>query len=167
MPIAAGLSVALLSVTVQTRFGGDPALAAWWWLALVGTVLGLIDSVHHRLPHSWLAILATGGLIVFGTVRPEALGRLLMASAVVLLLGLIVQWAMPNEVGFGDTLLLAALAPFWAWSGWSTVLTGLITSHLVLGGFAAVAWLAGMRGPGARIAAGPGLVLGGWLPLLA
>lgn len=167
MPIAVGTSLALLSATVHARFGGDPALVAWWWLSLVGSVLGLVDSVHHRLPHPWLAILSAGGLVVFATLRPEALGRLFAASVVVLLLGLIVQWMAPGKVGFGDTVLLVALTPYWAWSGWATVLTGLITSHLVLGVFAAVAWLAGMRGPNARIAAGPGLLLGAWVPLLA
>lgn len=167
MPVVAGASLALLSAAVQARFGGDPALAAWWWLAVVGVVLGLIDSVHHRLPHPWTAILLLGGMVVFGGLRPEVLPRLVAASVMVLAVGLLVQWAVPGHIGFGDTLLLVALTPYWAWSGWSAVLAGLITAHLVLGMFAAGAWLSGLRGPGVRIAAGPGLLLGAWLPLLA
>ncbi|MBK0870206.1 prepilin peptidase [Saccharopolyspora sp. HNM0986] len=133
---------------------------------MIGTVLALIDALHHRLPHPWLTILLAGGLVVFGTTRPELLPRLIAASLLVLALGLLVQWVIPGEVGFGDTLLLAALAPFWAWHGWPTVLTGLITAHLVLGSFAGLAWLLGLRERNTRIAAGPVLLLGAWIPLL-
>lgn len=167
LPTAAGAGLAVLSLTVHARFDGDPALAAWWWLAVGGAVLGLIDSMHHRLPHPWTASLLIGGLVVFGSLRPEVLPRLVAASVVVLLAGLLVQWALPGQIGFGDTLLLVAVTPYWAWTGWSTVLAGVITAHLMLGGFAGVAWLAGVRGSGTRIAAGPGLLLGAWLPLLA
>ncbi|MCX2729447.1 prepilin peptidase [Saccharopolyspora sp. NFXS83] len=167
IPAAAGAVLALLSVLVQVRFGADPALAAWWWLAVTGVVLALIDSLHHRLPHPWTASLLIGGLVIFGSVRPDALPRLVAASAVILLVGVLVQCVLPGQVGFGDTLLLVALAPYWAWSGWHTVLAGVITAHLVLGACAATAWLAGVRGPSARVAAGPGLLLGAWLPLLA
>ncbi|WP_338600489.1 hypothetical protein [Saccharopolyspora sp. SCSIO 74807] len=165
-PALIGAGMAMLSAAVHARFGADPAWAAWWWLAVIGAVLGLIDACHHRLPHPWLTILAIGGLAVFAVVRPELLGRLIAAALVVLAWGLLVQWAMPGEVGFGDTLLLAALAPFWAWHGWLTVLTGLIASHLVLGAFAGLAWLIGLRDPRMRIAAGPGLLLGAWIPLV-
>lgn len=166
VPAAVGMGLALLTATVSWRFDEEPVLAAWWWLAVVGAVLGLIDSLHHRLPFPWLAILLIGGLAVFGSHRPEALGRLLAASTLVLALGLVVQWLLPGEIGFGDTLLLTALAPFWVWHGWATVLTGLITSHVTLGVLAGLTWLAGLQGPGARVAAGPGLLLGAWIPLL-
>lgn len=166
MFVLVGMGVVVLSTAVSWRYSGDPALAAWWWLAVIGTVLGFIDSLHHRLPLPWLAILFTGGVMVFGMIRPELLGRLIAASLLVLALGLLVQWAIPGEVGFGDTLLLAALAPYWAWHGWSTVLTGVITSHLLLGLFAGLAWLAGARGTDSRIAAGPGLLVGAWVPFL-
>lgn len=166
-PVVAGAAVALLSAAVEARFAGDPTLAAWWWLAVVGTLLALIDSLHHRLPHLWTVSLLGGGLVVFTLVRPEALGRLVLASAAVFGLGLLVRQVVRGEVvGFGDTMLLTALAPYWAWHGWSTVLAGWVSAQLVLGGFAALGWLAGLRGPDARIAAGPGLVLGAWLALL-
>lgn len=166
MPVLIGTGMAVLSAAVHARFGADPAWAASWWLAVIGTVLGLIDAHHHRLPHPWLTILAIGGVTMLGVVRPDLIGRLIAASLLVLALGLLVQWLMPGEVGFGDTLLLAALAPFWAWHGWSTVLAGLIASHLMLGAFAGLAWLIGLRQRSTRIAAGPGLLLGAWIPLL-
>ncbi|WP_338596903.1 methyltransferase [Saccharopolyspora sp. SCSIO 74807] len=165
-PTLIGAGMAVLSAAVHARFAADPAWAAWWWLAVIGTVLGLIDTKHHRLPYPWLTILAIGGVTMLGAVRPELIGWLIGASLLVLALGLLVQWLMPSEVGFGDTLLLAALAPFWAWHGWTTVLTGLTTAHLMLGAFAGLAWLSRLREPSTRIAAGPGLLLGAWIPLL-
>lgn len=161
----------LLSAAVGWWFGESPVLAAWWWLAVVGSVLALIDSMHHRLPHPWLVILLLGGAVVFVVEvmtihQPRVVVRLVAASAVVLALGLLVQWLAPGQIGFGDTLLLTVMAPFWAWYGWSTVAAGLLCAHLVLGLLAGVAWIAGSRGPEARIAAGPGLLLGAWLPLL-
>lgn len=165
MPVLVGGVMALLSAAVEARFAGDPVRAAWWWLAVVGVLLGLVDSVHHRLPHPWTVSLLAGGLVVFTHSRPEVLGRLLAATAVVFGIGLLVQRVL-GEVGFGDTMLVTALAPYWAWHGWSTVLAGWVSAQLMLGGFAALAWLVGLRGPGTRIAAGPGLLLGAWLALL-
>jgi len=164
VPVVVGGAVALLSVAVEARFHGDVMLAAWWWLAVCGTLLGVVDSLHHRLPHAWTGSLLIGGLVVFTCARPEAVGRLLAACVVVFGLGLLAQKI--TRSGFGDTVLLTALAPYWAWHGWPTAAAGWVSAQLVLGGFAALGWLAGLRGPGARIAAGPGLLVGAWLVLV-
>ncbi|WP_406690705.1 hypothetical protein REH65_00220 [Saccharopolyspora sp. ID03-671] len=173
--LLAGLVVtcALVSIGVRVLFGDDPALPAWWWLGVIGVGLGAIDLHCHRLPRPWVLTLAAGGLTIFtfltvtGTGGLTPLLRSFGALLLVLAVGVGIYAAAPGWLGFGDVTLLSALASFWGWLGWRTVLWGLFLSLLVLGGVAAVAWLLGRRDEGSRIAAGPSIVLGGWIAIVS
>ncbi|WP_143121658.1 hypothetical protein [Saccharopolyspora antimicrobica] len=157
-----------LSVLIAYRFAGDPALPAWWWLAVTGVGLSLIDMTCHRLPHTWVLALATGGLAVFAILAMTeqagtGLVRALLAALVVFTGGLALFLALPDWMGFGDITTTAALAIYLGWIGWHAVLLGITASMLLLGGLAAQAWT---RTPNSRVAAGPSLLLGGWISIL-
>lgn len=171
----AGLVIicALVSMGVGVFFGRDPALLAWWWLGVIGVGLGAIDLHCHRLPRTWVLALVAGGVGVFAFLTATGSGGLTQllrsgeAVLLVLAVGSGIFAAAPGWLGFGDVTLLSALAAFWGWLGWRTVLWGLFLSLVVLGAVAAVAWLMGRRGEESRIAAGPSIVLGGWIAIVS
>lgn len=171
----AGLVVtcAFVSIGVGVFFGGDPALPAWWWLGVIGVGLSAIDLHCHRLPRTWVLALVAGGVVVFACLTVTGSGgltpllRSFGAVLLVLAVGAGIYASAPGWLGFGDVTLLSALAAFWGWLGWRTVLWGLFLSLVVLGAVAAVAWLMGRRGEESRIAAGPSIVLGGWIAIVS
>ncbi|QIZ37910.1 prepilin peptidase [Saccharopolyspora sp. ASAGF58] len=169
--IALATYLGMLSTLIASRFAGDPALPAWWWLAITGVALSLIDLACHRLPHTWVLAMAGGGLAVFTTVTATteptgtAMVRSLLAALVVFGTGIVVFLLIPNWMGFGDITTNAALASYWGWIGWHTVLIGLVSSILLLGITSALTWIR-LRDAAARIAAGPSLILGSWIGIL-
>ncbi|MEV5542051.1 hypothetical protein AB0L13_34985 [Saccharopolyspora shandongensis] len=160
-----------VSLAVGCRFATDPVFAAWWWWAICSVALVWIDVVCHRLPRPWVIALAAGGLVVF-TVHaitvgsPTALLRSISAGVLVLVVGSLVFWIAPGGLGYGDITLLAAISMYTGWIGWRTVLVGIAASLLVLGVLAGLAWATTLRARTARIAAGPSLILGGWIAVL-
>ncbi|MGW5646244.1 prepilin peptidase [Saccharopolyspora sp. NPDC003752] len=169
----AGFSAAggAVSLAVGCRFATDPVLAAWWWWAICSMALAWIDMACHRLPRPWVITLAAGGLVVFTdhaiTVSsPTALLRSLCAGVLVLTVGSLAYWIAPTGLGYGDITLLAAISVYTGWIGWRTVLVGIAASLLVLGGLAGLAWATTLRSGTERIAAGPSLILGGWITVL-
>ncbi|MGW5789226.1 prepilin peptidase [Saccharopolyspora sp. NPDC003752] len=169
----AGFSAAggAVSFAVGCRFATDPVLVAWWWWAICSVVLAWIDLSCHRLPRPWVITLAAGGIAVFTvhaiTVSSStALLRSFSAGVLVLAVGSLAYWLAPGGLGYGDITLLAAIALYTGWIGWRTVLVGIVASLLVLGGLGGLAWATTLRGRTARIAAGPSLILGGWLAVL-
>ncbi|WP_010310263.1 hypothetical protein [Saccharopolyspora spinosa] len=162
----------VVSLVVGCRFATDPALLAWWWLGITGAGLAVIDMACHRLPRAWVVTTAAGGLAVFAMLTitdPEngvALVRSLLAAVVVFAVGVLAYLVIPDWMGFGDVTLYGALALYWAWIGWHAVLRGITASFLLLGITAALAWIR-RRDSEARIAAGPSLILGGWIGVLS
>ncbi|SDY00955.1 leader peptidase (prepilin peptidase) / N-methyltransferase [Saccharopolyspora shandongensis] len=169
----AGFSAADGAVTlaVGCRFATDPVLAAWWWWALCSVALAWIDLSCHRLPRPWVIALAAGGVVMFTihaiTVSsPAALLRSVSAGVLVLAVGSLAYWIAPGGLGYGDITLLAAISIYTGWIGWRTVLVGIAAALLVLGILAGLAWATTLRARTARIAAGPCLILGGWIAVL-
>ncbi|MGW1680096.1 prepilin peptidase [Saccharopolyspora sp. NPDC002376] len=167
-----GLSVltGTLSVLIAHRFADDPALPAWWWLAITGLGLSLIDVSCHRLPHTWVLAMAVGGLAVFGLLTVTEPTSTAVAHSVLTALtvfggGLVLFLAIPGWMGFGDVTTTAALALYWGWIGWRAVLLGFVASMLVLGIVASQVWIR-TRDSSIRAAAGPSLVLGSWISIL-
>lgn len=161
-------AVALMAVCV--RWARDPALAAFWWLALTGLALSMIDTALHRLPHPWVLAMACGGLAAFTLASAASghwwpLGRAVTAGVVVLAMGIVAHVVLAGHLGGGDITLTAALAVFSGWVGWQAVLFGVLAGVVVLGLCAGWVWLAtGHRSR--RIPAGPSLIAGTWISLL-
>ncbi|WP_168587599.1 hypothetical protein [Saccharopolyspora sp. ASAGF58] len=161
----------VVSLGVGCRFATDPALPAWWWLGITGTALSVIDVSCRRLPRAWVVTTAAGGFAVFAvlTVTDPANGvalvRSLLAAVVVFAVGVLAYLVIPYWMGFGDVTLYGALALYWGWIGWHAVFRGITASLLLLGITAALAWIR-HRDSKARIAAGPSLILGGWIGVL-
>ncbi|WP_170301692.1 prepilin peptidase [Saccharopolyspora hirsuta] len=167
-----GLAVltSVLSVLIAYRFAEDPVLPAWWWLAVTGLGLALIDVSYHRLPHTWVLAMAAGGLTVFvsrAITEPASTGlvRSLLAALAVFAGGLVLFLAVPGWMGFGDLTTATVLALYWGQVGWPAVLLGVIASTLLLGVVAAQVWVR-TRDHSSRLAAGPSLILGGWISIL-
>jgi leader peptidase (prepilin peptidase) / N-methyltransferase len=163
------ITVAVL-MAVCVRWAGDPALVAWWWLALTGLALTVIDTAQHRLPHPWVLAMACGGLGGFTLASANSgrwwpLGRACTAGVVVLAVGIVLHVVLAGHLGGGDVTLTAALAVFLGWLSWQAVLFGVLAGVVVLGLCAGWVWLStGHRS--CRIPAGPSLIAGTWISLL-
>ncbi|MFJ1757653.1 prepilin peptidase [Kitasatospora sp. NPDC088134] len=121
---------------------GGWLMAAQMWFALIGSVLVLVDITAHRLPDHLtaaaslgLAVLLTGATFAGqpGSIAARALGG--AAAVGVLFFGAVLAGA----VAFGDFKLSPALGMLLAWTGWRSVVAGLVLSVLlapvlVLGG---------------------------------
>lgn len=168
--VAVVLVTEAASMTVCVRWAGDPALSAWWWLALTSLPLIVIDCARHRLPHRWVLAMAIGGLGVFIVACAESghwwpLGRAIAAGLVALAGGIVLRVVAAGHLGGGDVTLTAALAVFLGWQRWQAVLFGVLAGALLLGLHAGWVWLATGR-RSRRIAAGPSLIAGTWISLV-
>lgn len=149
-------------------FAGSDVLAAWWWLSITGTALVTIDLHQHRLPHRWMLLTASGGIGAFvvdaiGSNDATCLLRSATAGTLVLGGGVVIGNLFPSGPGMGDYMLLSTVALYAGWISWTTVTMSLFVSLLLFGLVAAGSWLFGYRAAQTSIAAGPSLLLGGWL----
>jgi leader peptidase (prepilin peptidase)/N-methyltransferase len=163
-PRQAATAGTALALGVLAGLARQPAFV---WLALCATPLVVIDLEHHRLPDRLVLSAGIGGALLLAL--PGDWGRwagaLLGAAAVLAALAVL---SLVGHFGFGDVKLGAALGLYLGWSGWSSVLDGLVLGF-VLGGAAALGLLmAGRAGRKTAIAFGPWLTLGALLaPLIA
>lgn len=162
--LAAGglLGVALIYVVQMVPAVMAPVSA---WLVILGFLLALIDWSCHRLPHSLVGVLLTGGLVQFGVIalvqRDAApLVRAGAASVVVFAVGLVIYLRLRATLGFGDVTLAAASAAYLGWFDWRHVLFGLVAG-LALAAVTTLALLAFRRiQRGDQVALGPALIAG-------
>ena len=168
LPVAAGTSVltGLLFAATAQRFGADPALPAFLYLAAVGVTLSLVDLRSHRLPNaltlpSYPIAAALLGMAAVAGSGSGSLGRALLGGAAsYLLLLLAVRVATPRGVGFGDVKLAGVLGMYGGWLGWSAWTLSLLTASLYAGAVGVVLLAAGQAGLRSRVAMGPYLVAG-------
>ena len=159
LPAAAGTSVltGLLFAATAQRFGADPALPAFLYLAAVGVTLSLVDLRSHRLPNALtlpsypIAAALLGAAAVAGS-GSGSLGRALLGGAASYLLLLALRLATPRGVGFGDVKLAGVLGMYGGWLGWSAWTLSLLTASLYAGVVGVVLLASGRAGPGRRVA---------------
>ncbi|QGK70289.1 hypothetical protein GIY23_12825 [Allosaccharopolyspora coralli] len=166
--VAMALVCGGVSAAVGWGFTGDPAVVAWWWLAIHSVGLSVVDLVSHRLPRPWVVMTAQGGLLVFLVVTSQSgdVGPLLRAMAAcmaVFAVGLVWHDFAGSDLGFGDVTVFAVVAFYCGWLGWRAVAIGLGAGVLLLGAVAAVLWAVGVCDRTSRIAAGPCLLAGPWV----
>lgn len=149
-----------------------PAAPAYLYLAAAGVALALIDVGSHRLPdaivlpsYPVLLLLLTGASTVSGDW--VALLRGLAAGAVSLAVYLVIWFAHPAGIGFGDVKLAGLLGMALGYLSWAALAVGTFVAFAV-GGLVGILLLAATaRGRKTAIAFGPFMVTGVWVALLA
>ena len=159
------LASAGLFAVMALRFGFDPVLPAFLYLAAVGLALALIDLDCKRLPDALtlpsypivaalLALAAAFGSDSGSFVR-ALLGGLAMYAVYFAL-----AFAYPAGMGFGDVKLSGVLGMGTAWLGWGAWTVGLFLGFLFGGLFGVGLLLARRGGRKTAVPFGPFMLLG-------
>lgn len=165
------LGTGALFVVMALRFGLDPVLPAYLYLAAVGVALALIDLDHKRLPDALtlpsypVAAVLLGVAAVAGS-DSGSWPRALLGGAAMYAVYFLLCFAYPAGMGFGDVKLAGVLGVYTGWLGWGSWAVGLFLGFF-LGGLFGIALIAARRG-GRKSAVpfGPFMLLGVLLAVL-
>ncbi len=169
-PVVEAGTAALFAV-MALRFGFDPVLPAYLYLAAVGLALALIDLDCKRLPDALtlpsypVAAVLLGLAALLGSDSGDFVKALLGGAAMfAVYFGL--AFAYPAGMGFGDVKLAGVLGMYIAWLGWGSWAVGLFLGFF-LGGVFGIALIAVKRG-GRKTAVpfGPFMLLGALIAVL-
>ncbi len=166
------LLCAALFVVMALRFGPDPVLPAYLYLAAVGLALALIDLDCKRLPNALTlpSYPVVAGLLALAALLGSDSGDLVRA-----LLGGLAMYAFyfglcfayPAGMGFGDVKLAGVLGMATAWLGWGVWAVGLFLGFLAGGVFGVGLILARRGGRKTAVPFGPFMLLGALVAVLA
>ncbi len=144
------VATSALFVVMALRFGPDPVLPAYLYLAAVGLALAVIDLDCKRLPNALTLPSYPVVVVLLGaaTLSGSESGDLVRA-----LLGGVAMYALyyglcaisPAGMGFGDVKLAGVLGMYTAWSGWGAWAVGVFLGFF-LGGIFGVLVIATQRG---------------------
>lgn len=164
--VAAGLITVVAVVAMGLRFGAQPVLPAYCYLAAVSVALAVIDARCQRLPDALtlpsypVALIALGVAAAF---TPDGWRHLLSALA-----GLAACWLVflaqalvyPAGIGWGDVKLSGLAGAYLGWLGLHAVIDGVVLGYL-LALVAGAGLLIARRATGrTRLAFGPYLLAG-------
>ena len=163
---------AVLFVVMALRFGLDPVLPAYLYVAAVGLALALIDLDCKRLPDALtlpsypVAAVLLGVAALAGSDSGSFL-RALLGGLAMFAVYFALCFAYPAGRGFGDVKLAGVLGMYMAWLGWGAWGVGLFLGFL-LGGVFGIALIAVKKG-GRKTAVpfGPFMLLGALIAILA
>jgi len=162
----------VLFVVMALRFGLDPVLPAYLYLAAVGLALALIDLDCKRLPDALtlpsypVAAVLLGVAALAGSDSGSWL-RALLGGAAMYAVYFALCFAYPAGMGFGDVKLAGVLGMYTAWLGWGAWAVGLFLGF-ALGGVFGIALIALKKG-GRKTAVpfGPFMLAGVLIAVLA
>ena len=166
------LGTAVLFAVMALRFGLDPVLPAYLYLAAVGLALALIDLDCKRLPDALTlpsypiaaALLAVAALA--GSDSGE-LVRALLGGLAMFALYFALCFAYPAGMGFGDVKLAGVLGLYTAWLGWGAWVVGLFLGFLAGGLWGVGLLLARKGGRKTAVPFGPFMLVGVLVAVLA
>jgi leader peptidase (prepilin peptidase) / N-methyltransferase len=170
-PMAIELTTAAIIALLLVRFGGQPAVAAFAYLAVIGVALTQIDIAVQRLPDR-LTLPAYPALVVLLAVAAAAqdnwsafaralLGALAIGAGYVLL-GL----ASRGQLGGGDIKLAGLTGLVLGWLSWHTLIAGACAGFLLAGLISAVLLVTRRISRRNPISFGPYLLGGALLAML-
>jgi leader peptidase (prepilin peptidase)/N-methyltransferase len=128
-PLAIELLTASVIALLLARFGGQPAVAAFGYLAIVGVALSQIDSAVQRLPDR-LTLPAYPALILLLAVAAaitgdwSGFGRALLGGLATAAGYLALAVLSRGQVGGGDIKLAGLTGLVLGWLGWHTLIAG-------------------------------------------
>ena len=168
---AVELLTAALFAVMALRFGADPVLPAYLYLAAAGVALAVIDLDHKRLPDaltlpSYPVVTVLLGLAAL-LGSDGSWVRAVLGGAAMFAVYFALCFAYPAGMGFGDVKLSGVLGLSTAWLGWGAWSVALFCGFL-FGGVFGVALIALRRG-GRKTAVpfGPFMLLGALVAVLA
>jgi leader peptidase (prepilin peptidase)/N-methyltransferase len=161
-----------LFVVMLLRFGVDPVLPAYLYLAAIGIALALIDIDVKRLPDALTlpsypvaAVLLAVGSAGHGDV--DSLVRAALGGAAMFAVYFALCFAYPAGMGFGDVKLSGLLGLYTAWLGWDVWAAGLLLGFFLGGLFGVALVLARRAGRKTAVPFGPFMLLGALVAILA
>lgn len=169
-PLVEAACGALFAV-MALRFGAEPELPAYLYLAAVGLALAMIDVDTLRLPDALtlpsygVAAVLLGGAALVGGDGDAALRALLGAVA----LGAFyfaLLFAYPAGMGFGDVKLAPVLGAYLGWIGWGVLAVGAFLGFLYGGVVGIAAMLLGRAGRKSKLPFGPFMLAGALTAIL-
>ena len=165
------LGTGVLFAVMGLRFGLDPVLPAYLYLAAVGLALALIDLDTRRLPdvltlpsYPVAAVLLGGAAFVqrdAGPVLGAALGGAAMYA-----LYFALWFAYPGGMGFGDVKLAGVLGMYTGWLGAGAWAVGLFLGFFLGGAFGIALIVAKRGGRKTAVPFGPFMLLGALVAVL-
>jgi len=166
------LGTAVLFVVLALRFGLDPVLPAYLYLAAVGLALALIDLDCKRLPDALTlpsypvaaALLALAAAL--GSDSGE-LVRALLGGLAMYALYFALCFAYPAGMGFGDVKLAGVLGMYTGWLGWGAWTVGVFLGFLAGGLWGVGLVLLRRGGRKTAVPFGPFMLLGVLAAVLA
>jgi leader peptidase (prepilin peptidase)/N-methyltransferase len=167
-----GTGVAFALLTWWAAAHAELAVApAWCYLAAVGIALAMIDLDTHRLPnvivlpsYAVLAVLLTIASIADG--HPAELGRALLGMLALAAFFLVVRFAYPKGMGWGDVKLAGLLGLALGYVSWAALVIGGFAGF-ALGAVVGVAVIAAGHGNRKSVLPfGPFMIIGAFLGLL-
>jgi leader peptidase (prepilin peptidase)/N-methyltransferase len=171
-PLVIELVCAAVLAVLLARFGGQPAVAAFGFLAVIGVALAQVDAAVQRLPDrltlpAYPALVLLLGIAALLDRDPAALVRALLAGLALAAGYLLLSLVSGGQLGGGDVKLAGLLGLALGWAGWSEVVTG-ASLGFILAAITSVALLAARRiSRRAVISFGPYMLSGAFLAILA
>jgi leader peptidase (prepilin peptidase)/N-methyltransferase len=170
-PLVEALCGVLFAV-LALRFGADPVLPAYLYLAAVGLALALIDLDTRRLPDvlTLPSYVVVAGLLAVGAALGSDSGdllRALLGGAAMYAVYFALCFAYPAGMGFGDVKLAGVLGMATAWAGWGAWGVGLFGGFLFGGVFGVALLASGRGGRKSAVPYGPFLLAGALVAVLA
>jgi leader peptidase (prepilin peptidase)/N-methyltransferase len=159
------LTTAALFVVMALRFGLDPVLPAYLYLAAVGLALAVIDLDCKRLPDKLtlpsypVAAALLGIAALAGSDSGDPL-RALIGGAAMYAIYFALCFAYPAGMGFGDVKLAGVLGLYTAWIGWGAWAVGLFLGFFLGGVFGFLLILVRRGGRKTAVPFGPFMLLG-------
>lgn len=159
------LSTGVLFAVLAARFGTQPALPAFLYLAAVGIALAVIDVDVRRLPDaltlpSYPVAVALLGLAALARPGDGSWPRALAGGAVAFAMYYLLAFIHPAGMGFGDVKLSGLLGLYLAWIGWGVLAVGLFLGFLLGGLFGAALIAVGRGGRKTAVPYGPFMLMG-------
>jgi leader peptidase (prepilin peptidase)/N-methyltransferase len=159
------LGTGVLFAVLALRFGLDPVLPAYLYLAAVGTALALIDLDVRRLPDVLtlpsypVSLVLLGAAALFGSDSGDLL-RAVLGGLAMFALYFALCFAYPAGMGFGDVKLSGVLGLYLGWLGWGVWALGLFLGFFLGGLFGVALMLRGRGGRKTAVPFGPFMLLG-------
>ena len=165
------LACAALFAGTALRFGLDPVLPAFLYLAAVGLALALIDLDVRRLPDaltlpSYPVLAGLLGIAALAGSDSGGFVRALLGGAALYAFYFALCFAHPAGMGFGDVKLSGLLGMATAWLGWGPWAVGLFLGFLLGGVVGIGVILLGRGGRKTALPFGPFMLLGALLAVL-